>query len=604
MATGTSGGTQQSGSGATRFRHSVDGVVSPGMRLGRYEVLFSVGAGGMAEVFAGRAIDGVEGDSAIAIKAMLPHLARDPHFVDMFHDEGRITQCIHSPYVVQTLDMGREEDILYLVMELVVGPPLSLLLRAAEVRSARLPVPVALSIAAQTARGLHDVHTTTGANGERLSIVHRDVSPHNILVGADGRARLTDFGVARALERRSSTMTGEWKGKVQYFAPEQLSRSPVDQRVDVFALGLVTWELCTGRRLFDGDNVLLIAQEIRDKDIPRLDDIAGLPKPVADVVARSLVRDRQRRTPSAADFYNDLVAAAQATTGLAEECQVGDLVRQLAGPEVDRIANHLREARLRSGVAASRSAGRRETVSWRVRQGGAVASPRSSTELSPFPPVDRARPRWLIYPVAGLGAALLAAGITLVVERQASFADGLDAPDRPSATSATAPPRVEPRAVTSVSARPVDLHRPAAVGSADLNEAPRAGEGPHPPPREAGADGSDAEDLGGRVASGEAAPASGPPGSDAEPTSTERSEPAESAAAGEGDVEAGQTGRTGRTESAPANRHTRLSAGETRARARRAARRARRRAASRARGRDPNWSVHASDLENPWSSPR
>lgn len=323
-----------------------DAFTEPSAWLGRYEVLFSLGAGGMAEVFAGRLTGEGGFQKAVAIKVMLPHLARNQRFVEMFLDEGRIASSIASPHVVETLEMGRDEqsNALYIVMELVVGQGLNVLLQHAAEQQTPLPLPVALSIAVQAASGLSDVHAATTPTGERLDIIHRDISPHNILIGADGRARLTDFGVAHALERVTRTATGEWKGKAQYTSPEQVMRAPLDQRVDVFALGLVTWELCTGKRLFEGDHPLVVAQEIRRKRIPRLDEVADVPTPIADVVAESLARDRNRRTPDAHTFHQALVDAAESTVGLATEEEVGVFVEDLASAEIAQLRRSLRNA--------------------------------------------------------------------------------------------------------------------------------------------------------------------------------------------------------------------------------------------------------------------
>lgn len=225
------------------------------LRFGRYEVLFRIAAGGMAEVYAARMMGEGGFEKPVALKRMLPTLAEDERFVEMFLDEGKLAAHISSPHVVQTLDLGRaEDDSLYLVMELVVGVSLAALVRAVLRSKSQLPAAVAVEILSQAAAGLHDAHEARTMYGQPLEIVHRDISPQNILVDVSGRVRITDFGVARALERATHTQSGEVKGKIGYFAPEQVRGKNVDRRTDIFAMGICAWETIAGQRLFQGDN--------------------------------------------------------------------------------------------------------------------------------------------------------------------------------------------------------------------------------------------------------------------------------------------------------------------------------------------------------------
>jgi len=282
-----------------------------GGTLGRYRLLFRIAAGGMAEVYVG-AQRGERGfRKLVAIKRMLPHLGTDEHFVQMFLDEARIAADIASPHVVPTLDLGVDEnDAPFLVMELVVGLSLAQLLRSVFARGERVPAPIALELLAQAADGLHDAHEARSATGVPLGIVHRDISPQNVLVGVDGRARITDFGVARALNRLTRTNTGELKGKFAYFSPEQASAGDIDARADVFALGVVAWETFAGERLFATDNPLTTLEAVRGKAIPRLDAPPwGCSKSVANAVADALERDLSKRFSTATEFSRALRAA-------------------------------------------------------------------------------------------------------------------------------------------------------------------------------------------------------------------------------------------------------------------------------------------------------
>ncbi|MBX7197379.1 MAG: protein kinase, partial [Sandaracinaceae bacterium] len=335
------------------------------LRFGRYEVLFRIAAGGMAEVYAARMVGEGGFEKPVALKRMLPTLAEDERFVQMFLDEGRLAAHISSPHVVQTLDLGRAEDeSLYLVMELVVGVSLSALIRAVLRKRAQFPVAVAVDILSQAAMGLHDAHEARTMYGQPLQIVHRDVSPQNILVDVSGRVRITDFGVARALERATQTQSGEVKGKLGYFAPEQVKGREIDRRTDVFALGIVAWETLAGRRLFAGDNPAQTLDFVMGMPVPRLDAIrSDVPAALADAVAHALERDLSQRTPSAGDFAEELRDALR----LAGTAAVGTIVREHGGESLMKL-----EEGLRAQSPSSLSRVRRATGG---SSPGAVATP-------------------------------------------------------------------------------------------------------------------------------------------------------------------------------------------------------------------------------------
>lgn len=284
---------------------------SPIAQLGRYTILFRFAAGGMAEVFVGR-LRGAGGfEKPVAIKRMLPSLAEETRFVDMFLDEARIAAMITSPNVVPTLDVDTDDEgAPYIVMELVVGASLSQLQRGMNRQQMEVPIPVAVEVLAQAAQGLHDAHEARRPSGERLELVHRDVSPQNILVGVDGRARIMDFGIARALERVTQTSTGEVKGKLAYFSPEQASAAVLDGRSDVFALGIVAWELLVGKRLFQRDSPSQTLFAVLESEIPAPHTMrAAIPESVSRAVMRALEREVDKRWPSAAAFAQALRAA-------------------------------------------------------------------------------------------------------------------------------------------------------------------------------------------------------------------------------------------------------------------------------------------------------
>src|SRR5688500_2931879 len=228
----------------------------------------------MAEVFAGRLTGEGGFEKLVAIKRMLPHLEGDTAMEEMFLDEARLSASIQSPHVVQTLDIGRAPDGgPFLVMELVIGATLSDLSRALKKRGTPVPLDLALEIAAQAALGLHHAHEARSSAGEPLQIVHRDVSPQNVIVGIDGRARISDFGVVHAASRLQETRENQLKGKLAYMAPEQARSHPADRRSDLYALGIVTWELLAGRRLFHYDTPAQTMDAVVHPSIPPLTSV-------------------------------------------------------------------------------------------------------------------------------------------------------------------------------------------------------------------------------------------------------------------------------------------------------------------------------------------
>lgn len=314
--------------------------------FGRYEALFRIASGGMAEIFAAR-IRGEAGfEKLVAVKRMLPHLASDETFVAMFLDEARLAAHISSPHVVQTLDLGRASDgSLYIVMELVVGVTLSQMLRNASKMKSPVPVDAAVEILAQGAQGLHDAHIAHTPAGEPLHLVHRDVSPQNILVGIDGRARLTDFGVARAIQRSTKTNPGDLKGKFAYFAPEQVESSEIDHRADIFALGIVAWETLTGKRLFMADNPLATMDRIKSMRIPLVTELRpDVPPAVAEVIARATERDISKRVQTAGELSVQLRTAARRSMDLPDARNLGHVVRQVGGDALTRMQRRIKFA--------------------------------------------------------------------------------------------------------------------------------------------------------------------------------------------------------------------------------------------------------------------
>jgi eukaryotic-like serine/threonine-protein kinase len=335
------------------------------LTFGRYEALFKIAAGGMAEVYAAR-IRGEAGfEKLVAVKRMLPHLTDDAEFSSMFLDEGRLAANIASPNVVSTLDLGRADDgALYIVMELVVGVALSSLIKASAKLGRLIPVPIACEILAQAASGLDDAHEARTPTGVHLGIVHRDVSPQNVLVGADGRVRVVDFGVARALLRQTHTSTGTLKGKFAYFSPEQAAAKDVDRRSDVFALGIVAWETLLNRRLFDGENPLDQIQRVREMAIPIPSTLRpDLPRAVSDVVMQALQRDPRKRLQSASAFAAAMREAVGVVPGKDIARYVGDVSAEQIREMQLRIESALAGEHVDTHVLRPSKSGEKQEVS-------------------------------------------------------------------------------------------------------------------------------------------------------------------------------------------------------------------------------------------------
>jgi eukaryotic-like serine/threonine-protein kinase len=304
-------------------------------RLDRYELVAELASGGMATVFLGRIL-GVGGfQRFVAIKRLHPHLASEQEFVEMFLDEARLAASIHHPNVVPILEVGTSDRGYYLVMEYIEGDTLARLLARAATSHNRIPVPIGIRIVLDTLAGLHAAHELKDDNDHPLNLVHRDVSPQNILVGINGTARITDFGVARAATRLSSTRSGQLKGKLAYMAPEQARGGMIDRRADVFAVATVLWEVLADKRLFKGEGEADTLNRVLFEPIPRLLDVAPQVHPVLDaIVMKALDRDPQKRFASAAVLADELEKAARSIQAIASVREVAEYVQKVIGQEI------------------------------------------------------------------------------------------------------------------------------------------------------------------------------------------------------------------------------------------------------------------------------
>src|SRR6201996_1961668 len=224
--------------------------------LGRYRVVDEIGVGGMASVHLAR-MDGPGGfQKWVAIKKIHPHLVEDESFVQMFLDEARVAARISHPNVATVFDLGKHDETYWIAMEYLHGEPLREVMRRTEELAAPMPPEIGCRVIADAAEGLHAAHELLGKNGEKLGLVHRDVTPHNLFVTYEGTTKVVDFGIAKFSSRMSSTRAGTLKGKLAYMSPEQVHGEQIDRRTDLFALGVVLWELTTGQRLFRSESDL------------------------------------------------------------------------------------------------------------------------------------------------------------------------------------------------------------------------------------------------------------------------------------------------------------------------------------------------------------
>jgi serine/threonine protein kinase len=313
-------------------------------RVERYELLGEIASGGMATVYLAR-LTGMGGfQRFVAMKRLHPHLAGEKEFVEMFLDEARIAARIHHPNVVPILEVGASQVGYFLVMEYIEGDTLARLLARAASTGKKLPVSIALRIAIDMLSGLNAAHDLHDDLNQPVNLVHRDVSPQNVLVGQDGIARITDFGVARAASRLTATRVGQLKGKIAYMAPEQAAGSEeLDRRADVFSSGIVIWEALAQKRLFKAENEAATLSRVITEPVPLLFQIAPqVSKEVSGVVMRSLDRDRDKRFPSCAAFADALEAAAALKDKVATPRELAAYVNEVMGQEIAQQRDNVR----------------------------------------------------------------------------------------------------------------------------------------------------------------------------------------------------------------------------------------------------------------------
>ncbi|HWP07352.1 MAG TPA: serine/threonine-protein kinase [Polyangiaceae bacterium] len=320
--------------------------LTPGSRLGDCELLLRIGRGGMATVWVAREHQaGRTEDRLVAVKAMLPELAEESEFVRMFLDEVRLVRSIRHHNVVNVHDVGEHDGVMWMSMEWVEGESLHTVIAEAGKRRA-IPPEMAVSILAEAAAGLHAAHELRDENGGPRGVVHRDISPHNILIGTNGAVKLVDFGVAKAVGRVSeATRAGQLKGKFGYMSPEQARGKPIDRRSDLFALGIVLFELTTSRRLFRGDSDIETLKLVISSRVPPPTTLdPKYPPELEKIVMRALQRDPQGRYQTALELETDLRAYLKQKRIVVPQSGIAGLLKRVVGQRIEQRRKAVRSA--------------------------------------------------------------------------------------------------------------------------------------------------------------------------------------------------------------------------------------------------------------------
>jgi serine/threonine-protein kinase len=444
--------------------------IGPGHVLGRYELLMPIAAGGMAMVWAAR-LKGTRGfQKIVAVKTMLPKLSEDDQFEKMFLDEASLASKVRHPNAVEILDLGEQDGVLFLAMEWIDGIPLNQLMKAAKQKGG-VPTTVAIRIVMQASAGLHAAHEQTDGKGKSIGLVHRDISPQNILVTYDGVAKVVDFGVAKATALGDgATQAGQLKGKVSYMAPEQVRGEPIDRRVDVFAMGIVLYALTTGKHPFrkESEGATLFAITAPEPVIPPRKFVPDYPQALQDVLLKALEKDRDQRYASASELLRALdKALPPAARGSDEE--VGAFVSALFEEQrkrsqatladaLDRADKHQLSTKLSGPKFAESTLSGQSGVS-ALSTVGVAASLAPGSSHSDIDAALSGRDGKRFVKLAVIGGLCVVGALAALLFTQSGSKQGEPAAAAKAAASGVAPPVAAPEA-------------PAAAPAMDLNALP------------------------------------------------------------------------------------------------------------------------------------
>jgi len=444
---------------------------SAAVRVGRYELLRHLATGGMAELFLARAVGIADFEKLLVLKRILPRYAEDALFVRLLLDEARLAATLHHSNIVQVYEVGRAEGTYYFTMEFVHGRDL----RQVFQRSAgALPLEHALGIVTEAAAGLHHAHEKRGADGMPLGIVHRDVSPSNLLVGFDGGVKLGDFGIARAtLEKQADATSGA--GKAPYMSPEQVLELPLDRRSDIFSLGVILHELLTGKRLFSGSDAEVM-ERVTQEAIRPPSTLAELPPELDRVAARALARDRADRYATADELRADLEACARQRGLFFSRAALSAWMTSLFADEVEDWIEAQRTGMSLASYATSSIGRSMESVILEVE---------ADDTAPPTAPLPAPRRRRRALVAGGIVIAAAAAAV-IVATLRSGDEDRTPAPAVAAPVAQETPPVPAVIADAGVDQVPAAPHRPKAVGRSRKGRRPARAASPTRPDRPAG----------------------------------------------------------------------------------------------------------------------
>lgn len=435
---------------------------------GRYYPIAKLGRGGMSEVYLAVARGPAGFNKLVVIKRLLPSLVAERHFLEMFLDEARLAARLNHPNIVQTNEVGASGQTYFMAMEYLDGQPLVKIIERLKPRP--IPVKIALSIAADVCAGLQYAHTLTDFGGGALGIVHRDVSPHNIFVTYAGQVKVVDFGVAKAAGQTTETVTGALKGKIAYMSPEQIEGAPVDGRADIFALGVVLYEIVTGQRIW-GSNArdVDIVRRLATGDVPCSPRAIApdVPEDVDRICQRALAVDRSQRYATALEMQKDLEASIARLPQPISERDIGNMIAGMFEQERQTISRVIdRQVSLMDAAAEEFTLGSLPTLS-------------SSGAITSFPPImDGSAPRlraskspWRRFGARHGGTVLVLAAVFSVLAAIAIWGLSELRPDRPrAAVEPPGAPVVAPAPSAALPA-PIVSARPEAESRANEKEA-------------------------------------------------------------------------------------------------------------------------------------
>ena len=438
------------------------GEITQGHVLGRYELLLPIAAGGMAMVWAAR-VKGTRGfQKIVAVKTMLSKLSEDAQFEQMFLDEASLASQIRHPNVVEISDLDEQDSVLYLTMDWIDDVPLNQLMKSSKAAGG-VPLPVAVRIVMNACAGLHAAHELRDNKGQLIGLVHRDVSPQNILVTYDGVSKVVDFGVAKATAMGGgATVAGQLKGKVSYMAPEQVRGEAIDRRVDIFAMGIVLYALTTGKHPFRRESEAATMYTIASDEAvvsPRK-FLPDYPASLEAVLLKSLAKNAKDRYATASEFQRALDQCLPPAERANTDEDIGAFMRKLCGNKREESRAALAEAVIRADQQGARPLEKPATplshsqVSSTLSQVGlSTQSSAESTFTSVGAPDDAARKRKRLLVLSAAGAVLVAGVAAFALQSK-----NVTPPSPPPASSHTAEVAKPSEAPPSESSAPaVDL---------------------------------------------------------------------------------------------------------------------------------------------------